>query len=135
MPLYDPYAFNRAKGLTQLPRGVVKHDLSGCVPNPQRDEQIKAFEEYLLRNLKGGDVIKDTDGIYFFNINQVAYIVEGCTTPDQQMSLKNRLTHAIHAVTRITKRLPPDNIGMSTISSMHFSIRFFNCGKTRLTLV
>jgi hypothetical protein len=75
---------------------------TGAVDTPQdagrqgaiescRDPQLRAFEAYLLSRMRASDVISDEDGVYLFNVNQVAYLVEGCTTKDEKRSTRWRV--------------------------------------------
>lgn len=73
----------------------------------QRDAQIVQFEQYLLQNLRASDVAKDEEGVYIFNVNQVAYLVEESTTKDQQKTSRNRIAPVLGSMSYTTRRLPP----------------------------
>ncbi len=49
---------------------------------------LAEFEDYLLQNMRASDVVRDEEGILLFNVNQVAYLVEQCTTKEQQKTTK-----------------------------------------------
>jgi hypothetical protein len=76
-----------------------------------RDPQLRAFEEYLLQNMRASDVTTDEEGVYLFNVNQVAYLVEGCTTNDEQRQTRRRVGHALPNLEHIIRRAPPSNKG------------------------
>lgn len=63
-----------------------------------RDPQLKAFEDYLLKNLKKDDIMYDCHGKYLFNINRVAYLVEGSTTKDQQRTTLKRIKETMATI-------------------------------------
>ena len=82
----------------------------------RRDPQLRAFEHYLLDNLRQSDVTKDNEGVYLFNVNQVAYLVEGCCTRDEQRATRNRLKDALHSLSYVIKRVASGNKGDSQLS-------------------
>jgi hypothetical protein len=71
-----------------------------------RDPQLRAFEQYLLRNMRQTDVTTDHEGIYLFNVNQVAYIVEGSTTNEQQTCTRSRLKKAMPSLQSLSRKCP-----------------------------
>jgi hypothetical protein len=76
-----------------------------------RDHQLRAFEQYLLQNMRASDVTKDEEGVYLFNVNQVAYFVEGSEAEDQQRCTRRRFQAVLPTVQHITMRVPPANKG------------------------
>ena len=67
-------------------------------PVPARDPMLEAFEAHLLKNLRETDVAKDEDGIYLFNVNQVAYLVEGSNTEEKQKTTRNRIKDTVKSL-------------------------------------
>ena len=61
-----------------------------------RDPQLRAFEQYLLSNMRQTDVTTDHEGVYLFNVNQVAYLVEGSITKEQRKTTKNHIAGGFH---------------------------------------
>ena len=64
----------------------------------QRDPMLRDFEQYLLRNLRASDVATDDEGVYIFNVNQVAYLVEESTTDDQKKSSRRKVASALQKI-------------------------------------
>jgi hypothetical protein len=70
-----------------------------------RDPFLVSFENYLLGNLDKAYVHTDDEtGVYWFNVNQVAYLVEGSGTHDQQSASRKRLGKKINAVSHPPRR-------------------------------
>jgi hypothetical protein len=61
-----------------------------------RDPQLRAFEQYLLSNMRQTDVTTNHEGFYLFNVNQVAYLVEGSITKEQRKTTKNHIAGGFH---------------------------------------
>jgi hypothetical protein len=81
-----------------------------------RDPQLRAFEAYLLSRMRASDVINNEDGVYLFNVNQVAYLVEGCSTKEEQRTTRRRLADALSLLTYTTRRVPPANKGETCLN-------------------
>ena len=86
--------------LQQFPKGVVKHIFpphieaqraAALLNTDARDPFLVGFEEFLLKKLRQTDVCKDDKGIYMFNVNQVAYVVEESITEAQQRTTRKRM--------------------------------------------
>ena len=60
-----------------------------------RDPALAKFEGYLLGKLRASEVCKHEEGVYMFNINQVAYLVEECKTKEQQKVTKKKVKEHI----------------------------------------
>lgn len=106
--------------LQQFPKGVVKHIFpphieaqraAALLNSDARDPFLVGFEEFLLKKLRQSDVCKDDKGIYMFNVNQVAYVVEESETRDQQNATRKRMASTMPSLQHIIKRLPPSNRG------------------------
>lgn len=65
---------------------------------------LVALETYLTSNLKPSDVMMGRDNILLFNVNQVAYLVEGSDTHDKQRATRQRLKHAISPHETVTMK-------------------------------
>jgi hypothetical protein len=78
-------AAGTASALTAMTQAL-QQPQSQAVTNG-RDPMLEAFEKYLLNNLRGSDVAQDSEGILLFNVNQVAYLVEGCATQGQKSEI------------------------------------------------
>ena len=76
-----------------------------------RDPQLRAFEQYLLSNLRQKDVTTDHEGVYIFNVNQVAYVVEGSTTNEQQTCTRSRLKKAMPSLQSVSRKCPHSGKG------------------------
>jgi hypothetical protein len=89
----DAVITNRTIGVLReaqtQPTGV-----TGGVHN-SRDPALAKFEWYILGSLSASDICKDEEGVYMFNINQVAYLVEGCKTQYEQKAIKKKLKEHI----------------------------------------
>ena len=68
-----------------------------------RDPQLRAFEQYLLSNLRQTDVTTDHEGVYLFNVNQVAYLVEGSINRDEQRVTRRRMADALPKIQAVIK--------------------------------
>jgi hypothetical protein len=119
-----PLGYGGAAPVYKLPTGVVKHlNRPAHLPEPPttsalraapptalqpvtsgRDPMLQAFEEYLRKHLRASDIAQDSDGIFLFNVNQVAYLVEGCQTKDQQKATKKRIQESMHSVNAVVKK-------------------------------
>jgi hypothetical protein len=80
-----------------------------------RDPQLRAFEQYLLSNMRQTDVTTDHEGIYLFNVNQVAYLAEGCMTSNEQRATRTRVNDALHVLSYVIKRVPTGNKGVCQV--------------------
>ena len=85
----------------------------GLQPQPQamtneRDPMLEAFEKYLLKSFEDRVfcVAQDSEGILLFNVNQVAYLVEGSATHEQQNSTRSRLKNAYPSITTTHLKCP-----------------------------
>ena len=76
-----------------------------------RDPLLVGFERYLLSKLGQADVCKDERGVYLFNVNRVAYLVEKSEDEGQQRITRRRLNAGVPSVQHITRRVPPSNKG------------------------
>jgi hypothetical protein len=56
-----------------------------------RDPVLVRFEEFLLNALRQSDICKDNQGIYMFNVNQAAYVVEDSIAEAQQRATRTRM--------------------------------------------
>ncbi len=79
-----------------------------------RDPQLRAFEQYLLSNLRQTDVTSDNEGVYLFNVNQVAYLVEGSRSQDEKKSTRRRVTENIQSFSHVMTRPPTPGSGVFT---------------------
>jgi hypothetical protein len=87
----------------------------GQVSDDTRDPMLVTLEKYLLQNLRASDVMTGEDGILLFNINQVAYIMEGSATNKQQNSTRSRLKDAVPSLQVVTRKCPRSGRGKSKI--------------------
>jgi hypothetical protein len=60
-----------------------------------RDPVLVRFEEFLLNALRQSDICKDNQGIYMFNVNQAAYVVEDSIAEAQQRTTRKRIYEVI----------------------------------------
>ncbi len=68
--------------------------------NNGRDPMLSAFENYLLKNMRASDVVHDEEGILLFNVNQVAYLMEGSAVNEEQRQTRKRIYNfAVHKKT------------------------------------
>jgi hypothetical protein len=85
---------------------------------------LQAFEEYLRKHLRASDIAQDSDGIFLFNVNQVAYLVEGCQTKDQQKATKKRIQESMLSINAVVKKCGRTGNGMNYVSPcMHANIQ------------
>jgi hypothetical protein len=76
-----------------------------------RDPLLVQFEEYLLHSLRANDVEKDEEGVYVFNVNQVAYLVEESKTEEQKRASRRKVASALDQVLHTTKHSHRSNKG------------------------
>jgi hypothetical protein len=76
-----------------------------------RDPQLRAFEQYLLSNLRQTDVTTDHEGVYLFNVNQAAYIIEGSSSDEEKYCTRRRVNKGMHELTHMLKKKPQSNKG------------------------
>ena len=81
------------------------------VNEDRRDPQLRAFEQYLLQNLRASDVTTDEEGVYLFNVNQVAYLVEGSASKDEKRMTRQRVGAGLQSVSHVLKATPGCNLG------------------------
>jgi hypothetical protein len=72
----------------------------------QRDPMLRDFEQYLLRNLRASDVATDEEGVFVFNVNQVAYLAEECDTKDKQKATREKVKEALHSRHLVPRKCP-----------------------------
>ena len=83
----------------EQPAGITKEAGDGARGQSTRarfvrdEKQVALFGEYLMHNLDEKDICVDKNGSKLFNLNQVAYIMEGSITNKQQNSTRKRLRH------------------------------------------
>ncbi len=79
----------------------------GAVPTGEgRDPLLVSFEKHLLENLKQLDVPKDDLGVYWFNVNRVAYLVENSVTHDQQGTTRKKIKDKTSPNSTINMKCP-----------------------------
>lgn len=99
-----------------------------------RDPFLVNFEKYLLGNLTRNDVCEDHDtGVYLFNVNRVAYLVEKSQTKDQQRVTRNRLSNALPSINPTLRRLPPSNNGKFLCCMWFLGAWFLIRGRSELS--
>jgi hypothetical protein len=76
-----------------------------------RDPQLRAFEQYLLSNLRQTDVTTDNEGVYLFNVNQAAYIIEGSSSDEEKYCTRRRVNKGMHELTHTLKETPQSKNG------------------------
>jgi hypothetical protein len=79
-----------------------------------RDPQLRAFEQYLLSNMRQTDVTTNHEGFYLFNVNQVAYLVEGSRSQDEKKSTRRRVTENLQSFSHVMTRPPTPGSGVFT---------------------
>ena len=93
---------------------------AALMPNQQqlaveakRDHMLSQFEEYLLTKLRECDVIKDNQGVWLFNVNQTAYIIEGSCTDEFKRKTRRRVNNALSssAITLVMVKSPTPGKG------------------------
>ena len=100
---------------------VVQHP-----PVDLRDPDLKAFEGYLLQNLRQTDVVKDQEeGVYLFNVNQVAYLVEESTTEDSKRATRIRVAKGIDQLHHQLRHSAGTNKGKKPIFNFQTEKFFF----------
>jgi hypothetical protein len=72
---------------------------------------LQAFEEYLRKHLRASDIAQDSDGIFLFNVNQVAYLVEGAATNQDQTTTRGRLKSGMQSIQTQTIKCPRSGKG------------------------
>ena len=87
-----------------------RHELN-VARRDARDPFLVNFEKYLVEKLKPADMYKDNLGVFLFNVNQVAYLVEQSNTKDLQRATRKRISDSLPLYMHVTKRVPPSNNG------------------------
>jgi hypothetical protein len=99
--------------LQQFPKGVVKHIFpphieaqraAALLNSDARDPFLVGFEEFLLKKLRQTDVWKDDKGMYMFNVNQVAYVVEESIAEAQQRATRTRMKKDLPSFNVVRKK-------------------------------
>ena len=71
--------------------------LTGAASDDSRDPMLVAFEAYLLKHMRQSDLQRDEEGVLLFNVNQVAYLVEGSNTDNTKKVTRRRVNSALDA--------------------------------------
>jgi hypothetical protein len=106
--------------LTSFPTGVVKHIFPPHIEAQRAalnalDPMLVGFEEYLLKKLRPSDVCKDNQGVYMFNVNRVAYLVEESESKDQQRVTQRRIKDAVTSINVTSKKCPSSGRGKTAL--------------------
>jgi hypothetical protein len=109
----DNPGINTAPAAVAASTSTATHTQGGVVA-PIRDSMLAEFEDYLLQNMRASDVVRDEEGILLFNVNQVAYLVEGSTVNDEQRQTRKRIKKALPSLQYTNRRAPPANKGLYT---------------------
>jgi hypothetical protein len=73
----------------------------------RRDPVLRRFEEYLLSKLRTSDVVTDdSDGVWLFNVNQAAYIIEESNSKDEKRMTRQRVASGLQFVPFSTRAAP-----------------------------
>ena len=72
----------------------------------QRDPMLRSFEQYLRQNLRASDVATDEEGVFVFNVNQVAYLVEECDSKDKHKATRQKVKESLHSQHLIPRKCP-----------------------------
>jgi hypothetical protein len=86
----DAVAQSHQKGITAA--DIQMHVSASA--NLNRDPMLVAFEGYMLKRLRTSDVCL-IENVLHFNINQCAYIIEGCTIMDQKRVTRKRVEQGL----------------------------------------
>jgi hypothetical protein len=73
-----------------------------------RDPMLVAFEGYMLRHLRTSDVCL-IENVLHFNVNQCAYIIEGCTSMDQRRTTRKRIV--VSDIGHVMRHIPRCDTG------------------------
>jgi hypothetical protein len=91
-------------GTSQKDGGMAMAMSPGQLKKDRRDPLMVGFEKYLLSKLTQADVRKDKWGVYLFNVNRVAYLVEKSEDDSKQRTTRNRVNKGVHAIKTITRK-------------------------------
>jgi hypothetical protein len=69
---------------------------------------INQLERDLTTGLKEKDISLDEGGVYLFNLNQTAYIIEGSKTPDEKRSVRDKVLRELikYNIEHVMVRVP-----------------------------
>lgn len=83
------------------------------------------FEEYLIENLSPSDMYKDNHGMYMFNVDQVAYLVDKCASSDDKRTIQRRMKEAARSISTEPRRCPKSGKG-EPHTHTHNPVTFFS---------
>jgi hypothetical protein len=83
----------------------------GALMESCRDPLIRGLDQYLCVTMKDADYTKDEEGVYLFNINKVAYLVEGSKTKDEKKMTRQRVEKALPSISLCPERTAGNNSG------------------------
>ena len=69
-----------------------------------RDPMLVAFEGHMLRCLKASSDVCLIDNVLHFDVNQCAYIIEGCTTPEHKRATRRRVV--VFNISHVMRKVP-----------------------------
>jgi hypothetical protein len=82
--------------------GVPVSSIEAC-----RDPVLRKFEDYLHSRLREEHIITDElDGIWLFNVNQAAYIIEESNSKDEKRMTRQRVASGLQFVPFSTRAAP-----------------------------
>ncbi len=99
------------------------NEVGGIVEAEGSDAILSAFEDFLVKNMKASDIMRDEEGVLLFNVNQAAYLVEKSETLDEQRQTRKRINKALQSLPYIIKCASPGNKGLYSAVS-HFILEF-----------
>jgi hypothetical protein len=95
-----------------VPSAVVVQPSSSSAMEARRDPVLRRFEEYLLSKLRPSDVVTDErDGVWLFNVNQAAYIIEGSVSDEEKYCARRRVKNGLPELQHSLKRTHQSNKG------------------------
>lgn len=74
------------------------------------DPLLMTLEGHLKQKLKKCDMQYDKDNIMIFNLNQVAYILEECSTENAKKLSRERVEKGLSEITFVKRKVPGCNI-------------------------
>lgn len=79
--------------------------MEAAVPDG-RDPMLMALEGHLKQKLKQSDMQYDSENVMIFNVNQVAYILEECSTDNGKRLSRERVEKGLNDITYVKRQVP-----------------------------
>jgi hypothetical protein len=97
-----------------------------------RDPMLVSFEKHLTDRMDNTDFCLEK-GVYLFNVNKVAYVVEGSNDESAQRTTRNRVNKGISKIRTFTKTCPRSGKGQNCVFIIYYVS--FNCDLSLILVI